>query len=550
MVEKYTQNLRRAELKHALDVAAGNKPADLLIKGGAVLDLISGEICRADVAIAEQTIAGIGCGYEGIKVVDATGLTIVPGFIDAHAHLESSLMTPFEFEKMTLPLGTTTVIADPHEITNVMGIEGFKWFLRCSTLMHQNLFLQVPCRALSLAGYETNGANFSLDEMFVYLDHPRVLGVGEMMNYPEWIRGEKRVLDRLEAFDGVIADQVKEKLATGMTSMLRKGSASKNLFKFAPIVKEFNSTQCLLCPDDRKPYEITKEGHINYLIRQLIEKRSMPLHIAYRLSSFSAAKHFGLKRLGLVASGYQANLVLLSDPKKVKIENVFVKGLSLKDIDLESSKKLIKSNPPLQNTIQRKPIKIEDLNYPKQPGIYHVVEVIPQEIITNHLKIYYDGASFSEEGVQFVAVFERYGTQSPPVLGFVKGFNLIDNCAMASSVAHDSRNLIVVASSLDAITLAINSLIKMRGGLVIVKDDQVIASLPLPVGGLLSLESVEYLTQHLAALKEAQEIIGTPLRWPFLQMAFLALPVLSSPKIIDQGLIDVTMKQKLTLEAA
>ena len=276
----------------------------------------------------------------------------------------------------------------------------------------------------------------------------------------------------------------------------------------------------------------------------------MPLHIAYRLSSFSAAKHFGLKRLGLVASGYQANLVLLSDPKKVKIENVFVKGLSLKDIDLESSKKLIKSNPPLQNTIQRKPIKIEDLNYPKQPGIYHVVEVIPQEIITNHLKIYYDGASFSEEGVQFVAVFERYGRQSPPVLGFVKGFNLIDNCAMASSVAHDSRNLIVVASSLDAITLAINSLIKMRGVLVIVKDDQVIASLPLPVGGLLSLESVEYLTQHLAALKEAQEIIGTPLRWPFLQMAFLALPVLSSPKIIDQGLIDVTMKQKLTLEAA
>jgi adenine deaminase len=549
MVEKYTQNLRRAELKHALDVAAGNKPADLLIKGGVVLDLINGEMCRADVAIAEHTIAGIGHGYEGIKVVDATGLTIVPGFIDAHAHLESSLMTPFEFEKVTLPLGTTTVIADPHGITNVMGIEGFKWFLRCSTLMHQNLFLQVPFRAPSLAGYETNGANFSLDEMFAYLDHPRVLGVGEMMNYSEWIRGEKRVLDKLEAFDGMIADEVKEKLA-GMTSMLRKDSASKNLFKFATTVKDFNSTQCLLCPDDRNPYEIIKEGYINSLIRRLIEKRSMPLHVAYRLSSFSAAKHFGLKRLGLVASGYQANLVLLSDPKKVKIEDVFVKGLSLKDIDLESSKKLIKSKPPLQNTIQRKPIKIEDLNYPKKPGIYHAIKVIPQEIITNHLKVYYDGASFSEEGVQFIAVFERYGRQSPPVLGFVKGFNLIDNCAMASSVAHDSHNLIVVASSLDAMILAINSLIKMRGGFIIVKDDQIIASLTLPVGGLLSLESVEYLTQHLIALKEAQEIIGTPLRWPFLQMAFLALPVLSSLKITDQGLIDVTMKQKLTLKAA
>ena len=322
MIEKYTQNLRRPELKHALDVAAGNKPADLLIKGGTILDLINGEMCRADVAIAEHTIAGIGHGYEGLKVVDATGLTIVPGFIDAHVHLESSLMTPFEFERVTLPLGTTTVIADPHEMTNVMGAEGFEWFLRCSKLMHQNLFLQVPSCVPSLPGFETNGAEFSLEEMVRYLDHPRVLGLGEMMNYPGVISGEKSVLDKLEAFDGrmkdghapllrgkklnayrvagienchesVTVDEAKEKLAIGMAVMLREGSVAKNLLELAPIVKEFNSTQCLLCTDDRNPYEIAKEGHINYLIRQLIEKKSMPLHVAYRLSSFSAAKHFG-----------------------------------------------------------------------------------------------------------------------------------------------------------------------------------------------------------------------------------------------------------------
>ncbi|MBY0282075.1 MAG: adenine deaminase [Alphaproteobacteria bacterium] len=579
MTEKYTQNLRRSELQHALDVAAGNKPADLLIKGGAVLDLINGELCRADIAIADHTIAGIGHGYEGIKVVDATGLTIVPGFVDAHVHLESSMMTPFEFERTTLPLGTTTVIADPHEITNVMGAEGFEWFLRCSTLMHQNLFLQVPSCVPSLPGFETNGADFTLDEMFAYIDHPRVLGLGEMMNYPGVISGEKSVLDKLEAFDGrmkdghapllsgkdlnayrvagienchesVTAEEAKEKLATGMAIMLREGSVAKNLLELAPIVKEFNSTQCLLCTDDRNPYEIKHEGHINYLIRQLIEEKSMPLHVAYRLSSFSAAKHFGLKRLGLVAPGYQANLVLLSDPKKVKIEDVFMKGVSLKDIDLESSKKLIKSDPPLQNTVRRNPVKVEDMDYPKKPGSYHVIEIVPQEIITNHLKVYYDGTSFAEEGVQFIAVFERYGKQLPPALGFVKGFNLADNCAMASSVAHDAHNLIVVGSSLNAMTLAINSLIQMMGGFVIVKDEKVEAKLPLPVGGLLSLESSEYLTEHLTILKEAQKTIGTSLHEPFLQMAFLALPVIPSLKITDQSLIDVMCMQKLTLEAA
>lgn len=579
MAQKYTQNLRRSELQHTLDVASGNKPADLLIKGGMILDLINGEMCRADVAIAENIIAGIGHGYEGLKVVDATGLTIVPGFIDAHVHLESSLMTPFEFERVTLPLGTTTVIADPHEITNVMGVAGFEWFLRCSALMHQNLFLQVPSCVPSLPGFETNGAKFSLEEMLQYLDHPRVLGLGEMMNHLEVIGGEKSILDKFEAFDGktkhghapllrgkalnayrvagvenchqsVTADEAKEKLAIGMAVMLREGSASKNLLNLAPIVKEFNSTQCLLCTDDRNPYEIKKEGHIDYLIRQLIEKRSMPLHVAYRLSSFSAAKHFGLKRLGLVAPGYQANLVLLSDPKKVKIEDVFIRGVSLKDIDLESSEKLIKSEPPLQNTIQRDPIKVEDLNYPKKSGTYHAIEVIPEEIVTDHLKVYYDGISFSEEGIQFIAVFERYGGKLPPALGFVKGFNLSEECAIASSVAHDSHNLIVVGSSLKAMTLAINSLIKMRGGFVIAKDEQVIASLALPIGGLLSLESAEYLVEHLAILKEAQKVVGTSLREAFLQMAFLALPVIPSLKITDQGLIDVVAMQRLTLEAA
>lgn len=579
MPKRYTQKLRRPELQHALAVAAGNKPADLLIKGGTILDLINGEMCRADIAIAGQVIAGIGHGYEGIKVIDATGLTIVPRFIDAHVHLESSLMTPFEFERVTLPLGTTTVIADPHEITNVMGAEGFEWFLRCSELMHQNLFLQVPSCIPSLPGFETNGAEFSLKDMSRYLDHPRVLGLGEMMNYPGVINGDESVLDKLEAFDdkmmdghapllrgkelnayrvagiencheSVSAEEAKEKLAIGMAVMLREGSVAKNLLELAPIVKEFNSTQCLLCTDDRNPYEIEKEGHIDFLIRQLIKKKSMPLHVAYRLSSFSTAKHFGFKRLGLVAPGYQANLVLLSDAEKVEIEDVLIKGISIKNIDLNNAEKLKKSKPPLQNTVQRVPVQVTDFDYPKKPGIYNVIGVISDEIITNHLKVQFDGNFFMEEGIQYIAVFERYGNQFRPALGFVKGFNLLKDCAIASSVAHDSHNLIVVGSSISAMTVAINALIEMKGGFVIVKDDQIIASLALPIGGLISLEPAEKITKYLVVLKEAQTKVGILLHEPFLQMAFLALPVIPTLKITDQSLIDVTHMQKLTLEAA
>lgn len=276
----------------------------------------------------------------------------------------------------------------------------------------------------------------------------------------------------------------------------------------------------------------------------------MPLHVAYRLSSFSTAKHFGFKRLGLVAPGYQANLVLLSDAEKVVIEDVLIKGVSIKNIDLSDAERLKRSKPPLQNTIQRAPIRVDDFSYPQKPGTYHVIEVIAEEIITNHLKVRFDGTSFMEEGVQYIAVFERYGKQLQPALGFVKGFNLLENCAIASSVAHDSHNLIVVGSSLNAMTVAINALIKMKGGFVVVKDDQVIASLALPIGGLMSLESSEYLIKGLISLKEAQKKVGILLHEPFLQMAFLALPVIPALKITDQSLIDVIRMQKLTLEAA
>jgi len=295
MVKKKTEDLSRSELKNLLAVARGDQEADLLIKNVKILDLVCGETLDSAIVLSNRHIAGVGKEYEDSKakkVWDAQGATVVPGFIDGHLHIESSMMHPFEFERLTLPLGTTTAICDPHEITNVMGEKGFSWFLRCSELMKQNLFVQVSSCIPSLPGFETNGGDFEVEEMKKFKAHPNVMGLAEMMNFPGVINGDDKVLDKLEAFEGMNLDghcpllrgkalnaylaagiqnchetvsleEGKEKLQKGMALIIREGSVAKNLKTLTPLVTEFNSPQCFLCTDDRNPYEIFKEAHIN-----------------------------------------------------------------------------------------------------------------------------------------------------------------------------------------------------------------------------------------------------------------------------------------------
>jgi adenine deaminase len=585
LANKRTQGLNRSELKKVLAVARGEEAADLIIKNVKILDLINGDVFDSAIAIAGKTIAGIGLEYLDAKIpkaleyLDAKGAVAVPGFIDGHLHIESSMMNPFEFERMTLPIGTTTAICDPHEITNVMGDKGYSWFLRCSELMHQNLFVQTSSCVPALPGFETNGGEFKLDEMIKYKAHPNVLGLAEMMNFPGVINANDAVLDKIEAYsdlnlDGhcpmlrgkalnayiaagiqnchetVTREEGREKLQKGMALIIREGSVAKNIKTLAPLVSEFNSTQCLLCTDDRNPYEILEEGHINYMIKKMINEMKMPAHIAYRLSSYSAAKHFGMKRLGLIAPGKQADIVLLNDLNSVDIQSVFIAGKNTASLKLNETikEKLSKSNPPLENTIKRKPLKVADFQYNLKPGKYNIIEIVRDEIITNHVISTYDGSKFEHDDILFMANIERYGSELKPALGLVRGTGLVTG-AIAASVAHDSHNLMVIGKTIEDMVVAVNALITSGGGLCVANHQKVTALLELPMAGLLSLKTGGEIFDDIKKLKIAYQDCGIVLDEPFIQMAFLALPVIPKLKLTDRGLFDVSTFSYITLEA-
>jgi adenine deaminase len=584
LANKRTQSLNREELKKVLAVARGEERPDLIIKNVKILDLINGDIFESAIAICGKTIAGTGLEYldadapRAHEYIDANGAVAVPGFIDGHLHIESSMMNPFEFERMTLPIGTTTAICDPHEITNVMGDVGFSWFLRCSELMHQNLFVQTSSCVPALPGFETNGGEFKLKEMLQYKQHANVLGLAEMMNFPGVINANDAVLDKIEAYsdlnlDGhspmlrgkalnayiaagiqnchetVTRDEGREKLQKGMALIIREGSVAKNINTLAPLVSEFNSTQCLLCTDDRNPFEILEEGHINYMIKKMINELKMPAHIAYRLSSYSAAKHFGLKRLGLIAPGKQADIVLLNDVNSVDIREVLIAGKRIGELKLDETikKKLDDSRPPLENTIKRKPLQVSDFQYNLKAGSYNVIEIVKDEIITHHLVSRFDGTKFEHDDVLFMANIERYGSELKPALGLVRGLGLKSG-AIAASVAHDSHNLMVIGSTIEDMVVAVNALISTGGGLCVAQNQKVTGLLELPLAGLLSLKTGGEIFEDIKKLKLAYKECGVVLEEPFIQMAFLALPVIPKLKLTDRGLFDVSTFSYIDLE--
>lgn len=571
--QKKTQKIAPDLLPSRLSQARGDGTLDLLITNVQILDVITGEIYPSCIAIGGEHIVGVGLEYQdqaARRIWDAQGAFVTPGFIDGHLHIESSMMSPFEFEKATLPLGTTTAICDPHEITNVLGGKGFSWFLRSSEMMQQNLFVQMSSCVPALPGFETTGSDFPLEEMKAFKDHPAVLGLAEMMNFPGVINADPEVLAKIEAFDDlnmdghapllrgkalnayllagiqnchetVTLEEGREKLQKGMGLIIREGSVAKNLRTLAPLVNEFSSPQCLLCTDDRNPFEIAHEGHINYLIKELINTHGVAVHVAYRLATYSAAKHFGLKRLGLVAPGKKADMVFLNDLKAVQIKEVMIGGKLVSELNLAATvqEKLQASCPPLENTMKRRPLSEKELTVQLSPGTYNVIEIVPQEIITRHLTVNFDGKNFAESDVLYMANIERYGKGLSPALGLVKGLGLKSG-ALASSVAHDSHNIMVIGTNPADMTVAVNALIQSGGGFAVADQGKVQALVELPVAGLLSLKSAEEIKDGIADLKTAFRSLGVHLDEPFIQMAFLALPVIPALKLTDRGLVNVT----------
>ncbi|WP_312972198.1 adenine deaminase [Atlantibacter sp.] len=564
--------ITRDALKEVLAVARGECAADYIIDNVVILDLINGGTFPGPIVIKGKMIAGIGPEYRdapAVRRIDAENAVAVPGFIDAHLHIESSMMSPVTFESATLPRGLTTLVCDPHEIVNVMGEAGFEWFVRCAEKAQQNQYIQVSSCVPALAGSDINGAAFPLSAMEKWRAHPLISGLGEMMDYPGVIQGDDAILAKLDAFrhltldghcpgvsgkalNGYIAAGIencheshtlaegREKLAAGMALMIREGSAARNLNALAPLISEFSSPQCMLCTDDRNPWEIAHEGHIDALIRRLINQHDVPLHVAYRVATWSPARHFGFKHLGLIAPGKQADIVLLRDAHQVDVQSVWVKGKPVCGPLLQANEaaRLNQSRPPLGNTVQRARVTPEELTLRLTSGArYRAIEVIPNALITRAREYSWSDNAFDEDDICFIAVLERYGYQTPAALGLLMGFGLRDG-ALASTVSHDSHNLVVIGRNPVDMACAVNQVIADGGGLCVAQQGAVVSHLPLPIAGLMSSQTADELAQQIDSLKAACRACGVMLDEPFIQMGFLSLPVIPALKLTSQGLFD------------
>ncbi len=583
LLSKHTQQMSREERIRLLAACRGDEKADLRIDNVQVLDIINGGYRPGPILISGKNIAGIGpdfADHAAHQVWDAKGAVAVPGFIDSHLHIESSLMTPLEFERATLPLGTTTVVCDPHEIVNVMGQAGIQWFLRCSEKAHQNQFIQVSSCVPALPGKDVNGSDFPLAQMQETLQHPHVIGLAEMMNVPGVIHGDPDVMDKLEAFEGfnldghcpllrgqnlnayiaagiqnchetVSLEEGKEKLALGMAVMIREGSVAKNLHALAPLITEFSSPLCLLCTDDRNPWEIEREGHIDFMIRTLIQTYGCPVHVAYRVASWSAAQHFHLRRLGLIAPGYKADIVLLSNPENVDIQRVLIGGQWVDTLGAENAETVLAATkPPMQNSVACARLSQNALQLSLTQGkTYRAARIVPNELITTEEHVKWDGHQFDFPDTCHLAVIERYGKGLAPTLGLVQGFNLQEG-ALAGSVSHDSHNLIVIGKNSSDMTAAANRLLELGGGFVVVKDGKVLAELPLPIAGLMSPKPAAEISLRIEQLKQHCRQLGVKVGEPFIQMAFLALPVIPALKQTTLGLFDVNKFEFVPLEVS
>ncbi|UJF17753.1 adenine deaminase [Vibrio sp. SS-MA-C1-2] len=580
LMSKHTQQLSQSHQTQILSALRGEQPVDLLLTNLHILDVIQGETFSGSIAILDHTIVAVGEEANQLSaknVTDCQNMTAVPGFIDGHMHIETSTMTPFEFERTTLEKGTTSVVADPHELVNVIGQQGIEWFLRCSEQTIQNQFIQVSSCVPALPGVDISGADFPIYEMAQYLDHDHVIGLAEVMDFPSVIAGRPLLLDKISAFsdlniDGhapllqglplsayvltgvqnchetVLLEEGKEKIRKGMTVIIREGSVAKNLDTLAPLITDASSPFCLLCTDDRNPYEIAEEGHIDYMVRRLIQHHKIKPYLAYRVASWSAANHFGLKRLGMIAPGCRADINFVNQLEKVDIQRVMIAGKWVDQLNLaeQVSQKLDDSQPPLQPTMDRESVTEAQLTLELEQSRYNVIEIVDNELITNQIIVSFDDQPIEKQQINYIAYIERHGHQLPPALGLVKGFSLHSG-AIATSVGHDSHNILAIGVDSKSMQLAVNHLLELGGGFCVVDRGKVMADLPLPLAGIMSIDNSENIVANIKKLKSEAKKIGTELDEPFIQMSFLALPVIPTIKMTSQGLFDVDKQQVLPL---
>ena len=556
-----------ATLARRIAQGRGAAPADLVIRNVRLYDLVTGNLMPTDIAICGDTIVGAYGGYQGARIIEGRGRIAVPGFIDTHLHVESSLVTPMEFDRCVARHGVTTAICDPHEIANVLGRTAFDYMLEGASRTVMDLRVQLSS-CVPATHLETSGARLEAADLVPYRDHPKVIGLAEFMNFPGVVHADPACLAKIEAFsdrhidghapllrgldlNGYIAagirtdhetttiDEALEKIQKGMTILIREGSVSKDLHALAPLLSIATSPFLAFCTDDRNPLDIAEEGHLDFIIRTAIRLGVPPL-AAYRSASLTAATAFGLTDRGIIAPGKRADIVLLDDLEACAVSDVVAGGVLIGP-DAYAGKAPVA--PVGLDSMKARTVSATDFRVPAAGPGARVIGVIPGKIITEDLRMELPVrggemlCDFDKDAVK-VAVVARHGINDNIGRGFVHGFGL-KRGAIASSIGHDSHNICVVGASDEDMAVAVNRLVAIRGGFVVVEGGEVRAELPLPIAGLMSDRPYEELITPLEALRHAAKALGVVLAEPFLQVAFLPLPVIPHLKISDRGLVDV-----------
>ncbi len=564
-------------------VARGEEPGDLILRNGQLVNVCSGEIYPADVVIVEGAIAAIGepGQYEAREARDLGGRFLAPGLIDGHMHIESTMMTLAQFAQVVVPHGTTTVIIDPHEYANVMGIEGIRYALASGRNLPLTVYA-VLSSCVPASPLESPRQALSAADLLPLLEDERVLGLAEMMDVPGVLHANAQVLAKIEATRargrvvdghapgvrgrdlnayataGIMSDhesttieEAREKLRLGMWLMVREGSAARNLEALLPLIKELNPPRACFVTDDRDPVDLVKRGHIDSMVRMAIAGGLSPMQ-AMRMGSLNTAQYFRLDDRGALVPGYVADLLVLGDLEQFDIQEVYKDGALVAQAGKALFAPPALEASPTTGTVHTGTIRPEQLCIPGQPGDVAVIGIEPGQITTLHLTEaapLVDGQivpDVSRDLLKLVVV-ERHHASGRVGLALVKGFGL-KRGAIASTVAHDAHNLVIAGTNDADILRAIEAINELGGGFALVVDGQVRASVPLPLGGLVSPLPVGELVSQLEVLDTAAAELGCTLEHPFMTLSFLSLSVIPSLKLTDQGLIDVAAAQVVPLQ--
>jgi adenine deaminase len=564
------------ELTKSIRIARGDAPADLLLKNGQVINVFTGEIIKTDIAIAQSRIVGLG-PYEAHQTVDLEGRYIAPGLIDSHVHIESAMVPAPEFTRAVVPRGTTTVVTDPHEIASVLGLEGIRYMLDMSKHNPLSVYVNAPSCVPS-THMETTGASLEWYNLETLQQEEYVIGLGEVMNFPGVVNGDEHMLNKIRSFRGLVKDghcpgltgpalnayvnasigsdhecttveEALEKLRLGMYIFIREATNAHNLKPLLPLITPQNARRICFCTDDRQPADLLTEGHIDFMLRTAIAEGVPPI-TAFRMATLNPSEYFHLHDRGAIAPGRRADLMVFADLQAPMAQIVYRGGKLV-----AQNGEILPWERQMRHSVLRSSMNVDwskvDLTIDAAGEQVRIIGAIPDQLITNHIveetpradgKVVAD----TERDILKMAVIERHLATGNVGQGLVRGLGL-KRGAIASTVAHDHHNIVVIGADDRSMLSAAQAIADTKGGMAAVDGETILAQLPLPIAGLMSDQPIERVRDQMDDLIKAAHQLGSPLHDPFMAMSFLALPVIPSLKLTDHGLVDVDKFQLVSL---